>query len=78
VVSWPYVDLGRSGKEGPAEGPTSGRDLEGRKRRCTMDRHTSELLHDRSAHDAMSRFVFLAGIVAVIVVLHRILYHVAF
>lgn len=43
-----------------------------------MDRHTSELLHDRSMHDAMSRFMFLAGIVAVIVVLHRIFYHVAF
>lgn len=43
-----------------------------------MDRHTSEMLHDRSMHDAMTRFVFLTGIVAVIVILHRLLYHVAF
>jgi len=43
-----------------------------------MDRHTSEMLHDSSMHDAVTRFAFLAGIVTAILILHRILYHVAF
>lgn len=43
-----------------------------------MDRHTNELLHDVSMHEPMKRFVLLAGIITAIVLLHQILYHVAF
>lgn len=43
-----------------------------------MDRHTSELLHDPTTHEAVRRFELLGVMVVAIVVLYGILYHLAF
>ena len=43
-----------------------------------MNRHTIEMLHDVTTHDAMRRLEFLIALAIGIVVLHGLLYHFPF
>ena len=43
-----------------------------------MNKHTAELLHDPTTHEAVRRMEFMLVVVAAIVVLYGILYHTAF
>jgi len=43
-----------------------------------MDRHTHELLHDPTTHEAVRRFEMLAVMVVAIMVLYGIVYRLGF
>lgn len=40
-----------------------------------MNRHTSEMLHDPSTHEAIRRMEFVAVLAILILLIHTILYH---